>query len=78
MNMVSNAWKTPKVILIVTFGVSQIPFLFSDMSDLWPLENRTYRPDVLNGISISKDDGILYVTGKLWDRMFRLKLLGFS
>lgn len=49
-----------------------------DMSDLWPLENRTYRPDVLNGISISKDDGILYVTGKLWDRMFRLKLLGFS
>lgn len=60
------------------FRSLSIPFLFSDMSDLWPLENRTYRPDVLNGISISKDDGILYVTGKLWDRMFRLKLLGFS
>lgn len=48
-----------------------------DMSLLWPKQNRTYNADVLNGISVSKDDGILYITGKLWDRMFKLKLLGF-
>jgi len=49
-----------------------------DMSLLWPKSERPYGTNVLNGISVSKDDGIFYVTGKLWNRMFRLKLLGFS
>ena len=49
-----------------------------DMSQLWPKQNRTkYRADVLNGISISRDDGVLYFTGKLWDRMFKVRLFGF-
>lgn len=49
-----------------------------DMSSLWLREDRKKNgADVLNGISISKQDGILYVTGKNWDRMFRVKLEGF-
>jgi glutamine cyclotransferase len=48
------------------------------MSSLWPSEDRKkHGADVLNGISISKEDGILYITGKNWDRMFRVKLEGF-
>jgi glutamine cyclotransferase len=31
--------------------------------------------DVLNGISISEDPDVLYITGKNWDRMFKIRLL---
>jgi Glutamine cyclotransferase len=49
-----------------------------DMSSLWPGQDRRKNgADVLNGISISKQDGIFYITGKNWDRMFRVKLDGF-
>ena len=50
-------------------------FDFTDFSTLWPERIRSkVRADVLNGISVSADPDILYVTGKNWDRMFRLKL----
>lgn len=46
----------------------------SDFQHLWPQKERTrHGADVLNGISISEDPNILYVTGKNWDRMFKLK-----
>ena len=48
----------------------------TDFRDLYPKAQRQQdRADVLNGISISDDPDILYVTGKLWDRMFKVKLL---
>lgn len=47
------------------------------MSQLWPKQDRAHEgADVLNGISISKDEGIFYITGKKWNRMFRLKFDG--
>lgn len=47
-----------------------------DFSELWPkLERKKFGADVLNGISISGDPDILYFTGKLWDRMFKIQLL---
>ena len=47
-----------------------------DFSELWPLsERKKEHADVFNGISVSADPDILYVTGKLWNRMFRIKLL---
>lgn len=50
-----------------------------DLSTLWPrAERNKVHADVLNGISVSKDDGILYITGKNWDRMYTMKLKGFS
>jgi len=50
-----------------------------DLSTLWPrAERNKEHADVLNGISVSKDDGILYITGKNWDRMYTMKLKGFS
>ena len=48
----------------------------TDFRQLYPLTQRNKdRADVLNGISVSADPDILYVTGKKWDRMFKIKLL---
>ena len=47
-----------------------------DFSTLWPKHERKHA-DVLNGISISGEDGVLFVTGKFWDRMFRVRLKNF-
>lgn len=46
-----------------------------DMSSLWSQMDRNAKgADVLNGISVSKEEGVLYITGKKWDRMFLVKL----
>ena len=50
--------------------------LFIDFSHLYPkTERRKNRAGVLNGISISQDPDVLYITGKNWDKMFLIKLL---
>jgi glutamine cyclotransferase len=47
-----------------------------DFSNLWPKSEReNHGADVLNGISITDDPDILLVTGKLWNRMYRIKFL---
>ena len=47
------------------------------MSNIWPkLDRKKEGADVLNGISISKDEDVFYITGKKWNRMFRLKFEG--
>jgi glutamine cyclotransferase len=46
------------------------------MKTLWPSQERLKaRADVLNGISVSEDPDVLYITGKNWNRMYLLKLL---
>jgi len=46
-----------------------------DFSTLWPEEERKqHGADVFNGISISDDDDVLYVTGKRWNRIHTVKL----
>lgn len=40
------------------------------MSSLWP-KNERGGADVLNGIALGKDHVIL--TGKLWDRMYKIQ-----
>ena len=50
-------------------------FVFIDFSALWPTEDRaTVGADVFNGISVSNVEDELYVTGKKWDRIFKVKL----
>ena len=39
------------------------------------MERRKQNADVLNGISVSDEEDVLYITGKFWDRMFKVKLL---
>ena len=51
-------------------------FINADFGDLYPkAQRRIDNVDVLNGISISKDPDIIYMTGKNWDRMYLIKLL---
>lgn len=46
-----------------------------DFSTLWPKSDRPSGTDVFNGISVSEDPDVLYVTGKRWNRMYKVKLL---
>jgi glutamine cyclotransferase len=46
-----------------------------DFSSLWPTSDRPRGTDVFNGISVSEDPNVLYVTGKKWNRMYKVKLL---
>jgi glutaminyl-peptide cyclotransferase len=46
-----------------------------DFSSLWPKAERPLNTDCFNGISVSADPDVLYVTGKYWNRMYRLKLM---
>ena len=49
----------------------------TDFSHIWESANVTKNrhAEVFNGISISDDPDILYVTGKWWSNMFKIKLL---
>lgn len=51
--------------------------LSTDFRSIWEAAGLTKnsKADVFNGISISIDPDILYVTGKQWDHMFKIKLL---
>lgn len=75
--VLANVWYEDVILVIdpVT-GACESEY---DLSMLWPQAERMLaRADVLNGISVSNDDGILYITGKKWDRMYTMKLKGFS
>ena len=50
--------------------------LLSDFRQLFPKSERhDLGCDVFNGISVSEDEDVLYVTGKKWDRLFKVRLL---
>lgn len=47
---------------------------FLDMGNLYPKSERPYGSDVLNGIAYDAEMNEFFVTGKKWDRMFRIKI----
>ena len=49
------------------FGKNHTP---QDMSTLWPANERGSSENVLNGIALGKDHVLL--TGKRWDRMYKV------
>ncbi|KAL7578223.1 hypothetical protein ACA910_012646 [Epithemia clementina (nom. ined.)] len=72
--VLANVW-FQDIILVINpkTGVVEKEY---DFSKLWDKSVRSHAgADVLNGISVSDDDDILYVTGKYWDRMFKIRLL---
>lgn len=46
-----------------------------DFASLWPENERIHGADCFNGISVSNKAGVLYVTGKKWDRIYAIELL---
>eukprot|EP00934_Nitzschia_sp_Nitz4_P002645 Nitzschia sp. Nitz4//scaffold114_size70088//15314//16997//NITZ4_005971-RA/size70088-snap-gene-0.2-mRNA-1//1//CDS//3329533405//2635//frame0 len=73
--ILANVW-FEDVILVIDpeSGVVEKEY---DFRALYPKSERKGkgRGNVFNGISVSGDPSVLYVTGKLWDRMFKLRLL---
>lgn len=74
--VLANVWYEDVILVIDPIsGKCQSEY---DMSLLWSTNDRAKNgANVLNGISISQQEGVLYITGKNWDRMFRVKLEGF-
>jgi glutamine cyclotransferase len=46
-----------------------------DLSGLLSDQDKKNRVDVLNGIAFNSDKGRLFVTGKLWPKMFEIELV---
>eukprot|EP00980_Cylindrotheca_fusiformis_P028411 scaffold22599_cov139-Cylindrotheca_fusiformis.AAC.2 len=71
--VLANVW-FEDVILVIDPTTGKVEKEY-DFRKLWPKEERNHhKADVLNGISISEDDDILYITGKLWDRIYSVRL----
>ena len=72
--VLANVW-FEDVLLVInpTTGLVEKEY---DFKSLWPeKERKAEGADVFNGISISNIPDQLYVTGKLWNRMFVIELL---
>jgi len=69
--IVANVWMTDLLLIIhPETGIVEKEYDFSNIFTKRPIGT-----DVFNGISVSDHPDILYVTGKKWDRMFKVKLL---
>lgn len=74
--VLANVWHED--VILVIDPVSGTALSEYNFSDLFPHSERSQvKADVLNGISVSKEEGILYITGKKWDRMYKISLTGF-
>ena len=70
----ANIYQTDKIVKINLANGAVVGEL--DLSDIWPGRN-SYNGtiDVLNGIAYSPSNGKVYVTGKLWPKLFEIKLI---
>lgn len=71
--VIANVWYEDVILVLhPETGVVEKDY---DMSQLWPEGQRNEKADVLNGISVSEDPDVLYVSGKQWAQIFKVKLL---
>jgi glutamine cyclotransferase len=68
----ANVWQTDEVVRIDP-GTGMVRGVI-DFSGLLSPAERTSRTDVLNGIAYDAERDRLFVTGKLWPRVFEVKL----
>lgn len=69
----ANVWQTDYIVRIDPQTGAVRSFL--DLSGLLNRQSRTGREDVLNGIAYDSANKRLFITGKLWPRLFEIKLL---
>lgn len=68
----SNIWHKDEIIAIDPHtGLIRESY---DFSELWPKSKRPRGTDVLNGISITDVQNELFITGKLWERLYRVRI----
>mmetsp|Transcript_40057 Transcript_40057/g.60641 ORF Transcript_40057/g.60641 Transcript_40057/m.60641 type:complete len:370 (+) Transcript_40057:356-1465(+) len=72
--VLANVWYEDTILVInAVTGFVESEY---DFSSLWPKHERKKEgADVLNGISISQDEDVLFVTGKFWKYMFKVRLI---
>jgi glutamine cyclotransferase len=68
----ANVWQTDRIVRIDP-ATGQVTRDY-DLSGLLPLEDREPNTDVLNGIAYDPDGDHLYITGKLWPKLFEIRL----
>lgn len=69
--ILANIWYSD-VLLVINPESGKVEKEY-DFRPIFPKRNPD--ADVFNGISVSDDPDVLYVTGKKWDRIFKVKLL---
>jgi glutamine cyclotransferase len=69
----ANVWQTDRIARINPDDGKVTGWI--DLSGLLPTEDRTGQVDVLNGIAYDADGGRIFVTGKLWPKLFRIEVV---
>jgi glutamine cyclotransferase len=69
----ANIWETDKIVRIDPHSGKVVGSI--DLTGLLPASDRTPETDVLNGIAYDAATGRLFLTGKLWPKVFEVKLL---
>lgn len=69
----ANIWGTEKIARINPKTGRVTAWI--DLSGLLSDQDKKNRVDVLNGIAFNSDKGSLFVTGKLWPKMFEIELV---
>jgi glutaminyl-peptide cyclotransferase len=69
----ANIWETDKIVRIDPHSGKVVGSI--DLTGLLPESDRTPETDVLNGIAYDAATGRLFLTGKLWPKVFEVKLL---
>ncbi len=72
----ANVWQTDLVVRINPLSGAVTGVI--DFSGLLSEEDRTEPVDVLNGIAYDADDDRLFVTGKLWPKLFQVVLIALD
>ncbi|MCZ6468294.1 MAG: glutaminyl-peptide cyclotransferase [Candidatus Dadabacteria bacterium] len=69
----ANVWGTEKIARINPKTGRVTAWI--DLSGLLNKEDKKNRVDILNGIAFNSDKGRLFVTGKLWPKLFEIELV---
>lgn len=70
----ANVYLTDRIAIIDPSDGKVVSLL--DLADLYPVRERIPGADVLNGIAYDKSTGKIYVTGKLWPKLFEISVFG--
>jgi glutamine cyclotransferase len=68
----ANIWQTDRIARIDPESGQVTAWI--DLTGLLPLEDRVERVDVLNGIAYDAAQDRLFVTGKLWPKLFEIRI----
>jgi glutamine cyclotransferase len=67
----ANVWQTDMILRIDPSSGAVIGVL--DMTGLYPVEQRSDRDDVLNGIAYDASTDRIFVSGKRWSQLFEIR-----